>query len=460
MHLQRAQSARRKIHSLSRLGSFKNQNSWPRALGRNNTISEGSTHLLEREQAIRESEEAPATPSKPDQDLLLADKSSTSWECMEGLQSFVKVLADAKLLASMLICLPAGFVAKWTGQSDGVVFATNFLGIVPLAWLIGKSTEDLAAVTGEVIGGLLNATFGNVVEMLLCIASIRSGQLVITKCTLLGSILSNLLLVMGCSCLFGGIMHRTQHFTEAGAYVQVVMLLLSVMALSMPTGYADTMSLEDENSQEAVIKMSRYLSVLLLIAYGLYLYFQIVSHRDLFGSQEEDEESPPDMGSRTAAVVLAVCTILCALSTDMLIDSIRGTVETWGLTQEFIGIILLPIIGNAAEHYTAITVALVDKMDLALGVAVGSSCQMALLVAPFTVLVGWMEGKDMSLDFHAFQLLILVGSVLVVSSALWSRATHWLYGAMMIIAYLDIAIVYLCESPGVSTFNDRQQIRN
>lgn len=186
---------------------------------------------------------------------------------------FVGVLKKNCFLTSLIIFLPLGFAAKWQQQPDWVIFFTNFLGIIPLAWLIGKSTEDIAAVTGEVVGGLLNATFGNVVEMMMCVASIKSGQLVITKCTLLGSILSNLLLVMGCSCVAGGYYFKQQHFTEQGAHVHIVMLVLSVTALGMTTGYADTMGDVDEVAHEAVLKMSRYISILLLVSYGLYLFF-------------------------------------------------------------------------------------------------------------------------------------------------------------------------------------------
>lgn len=375
-------------------------------------------------------------------------------------RGFYGVLRDNVFLSALLLFIPLGFGAKWQGCSDSTVFAFNFLGIVPMAWLIGKSTEDLSAVTGEVLGGLLNATFGNIVEMLLCIASIRSGQLTITKCTLLGSMLSNLLLVMGCSCLFGGIfgLHLqdsapTQHFTESGANVQIVMLLLAILCIGMPTAYADTMEDVDDDSSEAVLAMSRKLSVLLLVAYFMYLYFQIVSHSDLFGDTEDEGDA--DMTPCFAAGVLAVCTCLCAASTELLIGSISGTIESWGWSKEFVGVILLPIIGNAAEHYTAISVALMDKMDLAIGVAIGSSCQMALLVAPFTVLIGWTFDRDMNLDFHSFQLFILIGSVLVVASVLWSRQVHWLYGAMMVIAYLAVAVVYLNETPQVSVFHDR-----
>merc|ERR1711920_1002606 len=164
------------------------------------------------------------------------------------------------------------------------------------------------------------------------------------------------------------------------------------------------------------------------------------------------------MGPLTATILLIFCTVACDRSTEFLIGAIEGTLKSWGLTREFVGIILLPIIGNAAEHYTAITVAMDDKMDLALGVAVGSSCQMALLVSPFAVLAGYAVDQPMSLDFHAFQLSVLFMSIISVASILWSKKTHWLYGAVMIIAYCAVAAVYLCEPKGVSTFTDRNSI--
>merc|ERR1712087_623535 len=169
----------------------------------------------------------------------------------------------------------------------------------------------------------------------------------------------------------------------------------------------------------------------------------------------------PDMKPLAAAILLIFCTVACDRSTDALIESLQGTISQLGLSKEFIGIILLPIIGNAAEHYTAITVAMKDKMDLALGVAVGSSCQMALLVSPFAVLAGYAVGQPdhpMSLDFHAFQLSVLFMAIMSVASVLWSGQTHWLYGAVMLIAYCAVAVAYLCEPQGVSTFHHRQGI--
>lgn len=378
----------------------------------------------------------------------------------EGPGGLATVLKSSPVLALMLLFIPAGWACQFYKQPPTAIFLTNFIAIIPLAWLIGKSTEDLAAKTGQVVGGLLNATFGNIVEMLLCVASIRAGQLEITKCTLLGSILSNLLLVMGCACLAGGIAKgksTSQKFHKAGANAEVVVLFLSVLAISMPTIYADDMHDADPNVKETVVKMSVCLSVLLLIGYALFLVFQLCTNSTDFGGAE-DEEDEPDMKPLTATILLIFCTVACDRSTDALMDSLQGTISELGLSKEFIGIILLPIIGNAAEHYTAITVAMKDKMDLALGVAVGSSCQMSMLVAPFAVLAGYALGQPMSLDFHSFQLSVLFMAIISVASVIWSGQTHWLYGAVMLIAYLAVAVAYLCEPQGVSTFHDRRPI--
>jgi Ca2+:H+ antiporter len=367
---------------------------------------------------------------------------------------FIGVLMDKPILASLLVFVPIGLWAHASGQSDGVIFTMNFIGIIPLAWLIGKSTEDLAAMTGDVLGGLLNATFGNIVEMLLCIAGIRNGQLIVTQCTLMGSILSNLLLVMGCAFFLGGCFYKVQVFQQAGASVQCSLLLLSSLALGLPTAYGSMMSKSDEHDAWTVLEISRWVSILLLVGYCAYLYFQLKTHIFLFQAEEAEEEEPVDMAPATAVVVLATATVVTSMTTENVIDSIEGTVEACQLSQEFIGIILLPIIGNAAEHYTAVTTAVYNKMDLSLGVAVGSSCQMALLVAPFTVLVGWYFDQPMSLDFHPFQLLVLIFSVLIVMSILSNGQTNWLEGVMLLLAYVIICFIYFLERPQVSTFKD------
>mmetsp|Transcript_18416 Transcript_18416/g.52847 ORF Transcript_18416/g.52847 Transcript_18416/m.52847 type:complete len:418 (-) Transcript_18416:194-1447(-) len=363
------------------------------------------------------------------------------------LQGFVNIFCGHKILSSMLLALPLGFYAKHAEMDPQYIFIFNFIAIIPLAWLIGKSTEDVAAKLGEAAGGLLNATFGNVVEMLLCIAGIRNGEIPVVQCTLLGSILSNLLLVMGCAFLAGGCLYHTQTYNQAGAATQCSLLSMSVFAIGLPTIYTNILRQDEE--WEHMVTVSRWVSIFLLVVYFAYLVFQLKTHAHLFQDEEgEEEEDPPDLSAPTAAVLLGVATVVTSFATDALIDAIKGTVDSWKVSREFVGIILLPIIGNAAEHYTAITVAMRNKMDLSLGVAAGSSCQMSLLVTPFTVLVGWAYGAEMTLNFHAFQLAVLLFAVFLVTTILNDGMSNWLEGYILLVTYLVVALVYFFEGTG------------
>jgi len=354
-----------------------------------------------------------------------------------------------KILSSLLLALPMGFASHHMKMDAQYVFIFNFIAIIPLAWLIGKATEDVAAKVGETAGGLLNATFGNVVEMLLCIAGIRNNEIVVVQCTLLGSILSNLLLVMGCAFLAGGLFYPVQKYNQAGAATQCSLMALSVFAIGLPTIYTNI--LPQETEWEHMVKVSRWASIFLLGVYFAYLVFQLKTHAELFqdeAGEEDEEEEAPDLSFPSAAILLGVCTVVTAFATDFLIDAIVGTVDTWNVSKEFIGIILLPIIGNAAEHYTAITVAMRNKMDLSLGVAAGSSCQMALLVTPFTVIVGWCCGTEMTLNFHAFQLAVLMFAVFLVTTILNNGMSNWLEGLILLVTYLVVSLIYFCEGAG------------
>lgn len=364
-------------------------------------------------------------------------------------QGLVKIFMDHKILTSMFVALPIGFFAHFTEMDPQYVFTFNFIAIIPLAWLIGKATEDVAASVGETAGGLLNATFGNVVEMLLCVSGIRNNQIIVVQCTLLGSILSNLLLVMGCAFLAGGMFYPIQRYNQAGAATQCSLMAMSVFAIGLPTIYTNI--LHQEAEWEHMIAVSRWASVFLLGVYAAYLLFQLKTHASLFqddsGGEGEDED-PPDLSAPSAAVLLGITTVVTSFCTDYLIDAIEETVDKWKVSKEFIGIILLPIIGNAAEHYTAITVAMRNKMDLSLGVAAGSSCQMALLVTPFTVLVGWAYGTEMTLNFHAFQLAVLLFAVFLVTTILNNGMSNWLEGLILLVTYFVVSLIYFCEGAG------------
>mmetsp|Transcript_116024 Transcript_116024/g.248038 ORF Transcript_116024/g.248038 Transcript_116024/m.248038 type:complete len:415 (-) Transcript_116024:166-1410(-) len=362
------------------------------------------------------------------------------------LQGLANIFGGHPILSSMLVALPLGFASFHLEMEAQYVFMFNFIAIIPLAWLIGKATEDVSAKVGETAGGLLNATFGNVVEMLLCIAGIKNNEIAVVQCTLLGSILSNLLLVLGCSFLAGGLFHAVQEYNQAGASTQCSLLMMSVFAIGLPTIYTNV--LKSEAEFDHMVQVSRWSSICLLSVYCAFLVFQLKTHADLFQDEDdngEEEEEEPDLSAPTAAVLLAIATVVTSFATDYLIDALKGTVTKWNVSKEFVGIILLPIIGNAAEHYTAITVAMRNKMDLSLGVAVGSSCQMALLVTPFTVLVGWWYGTNMTLNFHLFQLAVLLFAVFLVTTILNNGRSNWFEGHLLLVTYLTVALIYFFE---------------
>jgi len=358
----------------------------------------------------------------------------------------MNIIRGQMVLSVMLVFVPIGYAAHFMEMEPPFVFGFNFLAIIPLAWLIGKSTEDVAASVGQTFGGLLNATFGNVVEMLICVAGIRNNEIVVVQCTLLGSILSNLLLVLGTAFLVGGMYKPTQIYSQQGAATQCSLMAMAVFAIGLPTIYANILRQDEE--WEHMVEVSRWSSVFLLFTYCAYLYFQLGTHRSLFEGGEDEEEEPPDLSPCTAAILLACTTVVTTFSTDFLIHAIKGTVASWNVSKEFIGIILLPIIGNAAEHYTAITVAARDKMDLSLGVAAGSSCQMGLLVTPFTVLVGWAYGMEMTLDFHSFQLAVLLLATFLATTILSNGQSNWLEGVMLLVTYLILSLIYFFEGSG------------
>jgi len=376
-------------------------------------------------------------------------------------EGLINIFSGHKVLSTMLfVATPLGFASAHMDWEPQYVFTLNFIAIIPLAWLIGKSTEDVAAKTGETLGGLLNATFGNVVEMLLCVSGIRNGEIEVVQCTLLGSILSNLLLVMGCAFLAGGMFYAIQEYNQSGAAIQCSLMAMSVVAIGLPTIYTNV--LHQEAEWEHMVQVSRWASVFLLSIYGAYLVFQLKTHADMFQDEggDDEEEEQPDLSMCSATILLLTTTVITSFATDYLIAALETTVDKWNISKEFVGIILLPIIGNAAEHYTAITVAMKNKMDLSLGVAAGSSCQMALLVTPFTVIVGWCYGQEMTLNFHMFQLAVLMFAVFLVSTILSTGRcekegsstligkTNWFQGYVLLVTYFVLGLIYYFEGAG------------
>eukprot|EP00128_Syssomonas_multiformis_P014446 Colp12_sorted_trinity150504_noHs@25287 len=346
-----------------------------------------------------------------------------------------EMLRDNKL-SLLLVFIIFGIVAHAVSWPPTVVFILNFIAIIPLAWLMGQATEELACRTGQTLGGLLNATFGNAVELILSIASLKEGLIEVVQGSLLGSILSNLLLVLGMCFLAGGMKFPSQSFNKQGATTFCSLLLIATIGLTIPTAYY---SASGENAKNDEVQLSHIVAILLALVYIFYLTFQLKTHSHLF--QEEEEENHPPVLSLYASVgLLAIVTVCVAVCSEFLVQSIDDVRDSWGVSETFIGVILLPIVGNAAEHATAVTVAMKDKMDLAIGVAVGSSIQIALLVVPVTVIIGWCIGNQMDLDFHVFPTVVLFATVLIVNIVISDGESNWLEGALLMVTYVVIAV--------------------
>jgi len=374
---------------------------------------------------------------KPSQENL--DDNPEEWFNLDKDLSGLKEIILGSPLNLMLVFAPLGLASETLGWGEVATFLLCFLAIVPLAKLLGEATEQLALSVGQTLGGLLNATFGNAVEMIIAIFALREGLTEVVKGSLVGSIVSNLLLVLGMCFFCGGLKYNTQRFSPTGARAQYSLLLLAVLALVIPTVVLLTGA---RPASELLI--SRGCAVVLAVLYVCYLVFQLYTHKDQFGTEANEEEPAEEeqtMLSKGASLaLLLIATLIVAPLSEGLTGSVEGVTKTLQLADAFVGVILLPIVGNAAEHLTAVTVATKDKMDLSLGVALGSSTQIALFVVPFTVIAGWFMDVPMDLNFKSLDVSILLLTVLIVGSTISDGESNWLEGAALIGAYLLIAV--------------------
>ncbi|KAL6789549.1 Ca2+ transporter [Trichoderma sp. SZMC 28013] len=311
----------------------------------------------------------------------------------------------------LLLAAPVGIAINYIPAVDRkAVFIVNFMAIVPLASILGFATEEIALRTGETLGGLLNATFGNAVELIVAILALVDGKAAIVQTSLIGSILSNLLFVMGFCFFFGGLGRPEQNFNTTVAQTAASMLALVIV----PTVF----DAAAKNSIDKVAKLSRAEKV-----------------------EEEEEEEDPQLHFWVAIATLAISTAIIALCAEYMVDSIDAITKNGALSEEFVGLILLPVVGNAAEHVTAVTVAMKDKMDLAIGVAVGSSMQVALFLIPMLVIIGWGMGNDeMNLSFDHFQVAVMFVAVLLVNYLINDGKSHWFEGWLLMCLYAIVAV--------------------
>lgn len=344
------------------------------------------------------------------------------------------------------VLLVAGPLAVWAyaaAWSDVWIFSLNFLVLIPLANMLGEATEALAFHTGETIGGLVNATFGNAVEVVVAVFALRQGQIAVVQSSLIGSVLSNLLLVLGCSFIAGGLSSKENKFNAVGASANSSLLMLSSFAMLLPS-YLFYFS--DHESEETKIQntlaLSHIAAIFLLFMYMQNLFFQLHTHIELF-QEERDEDEEMELSKRASGLLLLSATLCVAGFSEMLVSSIDGFAHQLHISKSFIGIILLPIVGNAVEHVTAVKVALNDKMELAMGVAVGSATQVSLFVVPVVVIAGWAMGQPMTLAFPQFEIMIYLMSIVIVYAIIADGKSNWLEGSMLVTAYALVAIALI-----------------
>ncbi|KAK9924042.1 hypothetical protein M0R45_032431 [Rubus argutus] len=354
------------------------------------------------------------------------------------------------LKAKINILLPFGPLAillHYVTGKHGWVFFFSLLGIIPLAERLGYATEQLAFYTGPTVGGLLNATFGNATEMIISIYALKNGMIRVVQQSLLGSILSNMLLVLGCAFFTGGIIHyeKVQEFNKSAAVVNSGLLLMAVMGILFPAVLHFTHT--EVHFGKSELALSRFSSCIMLVAYASYLFFQLRSHRSLYNPIDEeggngvdsDEEEIPEITHWEAIGWLFVLTVWVSVLSGYLVDAIQGASDSFNMPVAFISVILLPIVGNAAEHASAIMFAMKDKLDITLGVAIGSSTQISMFVIPFCVVVGWIMGVKMDLNFQLFETATLFITVLVVAFMLQEGTANYFKGLMLILCYLIVA---------------------
>jgi Ca2+:H+ antiporter len=342
-----------------------------------------------------------------------------------------------KVFVGMLIFTPLAIGAHYLGAPPVATFFLAAIAVIPLAKFIGEGTEQLAARTSPAVGGLLNSTFGNATELIIAIFALQAGLIEVVKASITGSIIGNLLLVVGLSMIAGGYKFTKQSFNRTAILASGSSLFVMVIALVLPAIFLET----SPGIGEGVIQnLSVGVSIVLLALYAASLFFTLRTHKHLY--TQEVGEMPPRWSAKTSLIVLSVSTIAVAVVSEILVGSIEPLVDTLGWTQLFVGVIFLAIIGNAAEHFSAVTVALKDRMDLSLQIAIGSAAQIAMLVAPLLVLLSLVLGHPMNLVFNLFELVAIVLSVMAINLVVVDGESNWLEGLQLIAAYVIAGIAF------------------
>ena len=344
----------------------------------------------------------------------------------------------SRWLNLLLLAVPISWVLAARGSSLGVFIAAA-LSLIPAAGLIGEATEELADRSGPALGGFLNATFGNAAELIIAIAALRAHHVEVVKASITGSLIGNVLLVFGAASFAGGIRHGTQRFNRTAATSATIMLALAVAALVMPA-VVDLFAFGSLRAQPEVInRLSFWTSLVLLAVYAAGLLFAFRTHRDPLRRTRHGE---PRLSRGGSIALLAIGTLLTTIEAEMLVGALEPALRRFGMTELFAGVILVALVGNAAEHYSAVSAAMDDHMALALEISIGSSAQIALMVAPLLVLISPLFGTPMSLVFNAFEIAAIGLAVAIVALAAMDAESNWLEGLQLLGLYLILATAF------------------
>ncbi|MND61195.1 putative cation exchanger YfkE [compost metagenome] len=344
----------------------------------------------------------------------------------------------------MLVFVPAAIVLELlAAERHLLVFVAAALAIIPLASWLSRATEQLAERCGEGVGGLLNATFGNATELIIAISAMRAGLHDVVKASLAGSIVGNILLVLGAAMLAGGLNHREQLFNASAARAQASLLMLAAIALILPAAYNAVIAPRVPHGLQA---LSLYISLVLLLVYGLFLVYSLATHKNLFAGDPDAMKKTlqaPAWSTGKALVVLAAATAMIAWVSEILVAAVEPSARQLGLSNLFVGVFIVAILGNAAEHASAISAAMNNRMDLSLAIAIGSSVQVALFVAPVLVLISYfITAIPMDLAFSSGLVLSMLLAILITGQVAGDGRSDWLKGVQLLAVYLILGLAY------------------
>lgn len=359
----------------------------------------------------------------------------------------------AKKLNLLLLAAPASWILRETHPESPWIFITAAVSLVPLAGMIGLATEQLAHRAGPALGGLLNATFGNAAELIIAVVALRQHHIELVKASITGSIIGNLLLVLGLSFFAGGLGRRSQKFNRTGATNATALLFLAVVALVMPAVFDLSVYGSLAARPRAIDHLSFSSALIMIVAYVGSLIYAFTARRDLFRSTRPDtgDEGEGELALSTSAaiVLLGIGTVLTTLQAELLVGALQPALGRFGFTELFVGVIVIAIIGNAAEHWSAVAAARRDQMTLAVEISIGSSAQIALFVAPLIVLYSFAIGHPMSLLFNPFEIVAIALSVLATFMVVIDGESNWVEGLQLVAVYLILAIAfYLVPASG------------